>query len=146
MTITLYNCTDSANRIDKTVAKGLTVTGVMKNALDIDNISVDIQTPVETFNYNYCYVQELKRYYFIQTPVVSPNGIMTLPLVCDVLMSFKSTIENIVGTIGRRTNPQKYNSAFSANFDTRPGVERYNFTNNFDEDGNIIMVTIRGTL
>lgn len=146
MTITLYNCTDSANRIDKTVASGLTVTGVMKNALDIDNISVDIQTPVETFNYNYCYVQELKRYYFIQTPVVSPNGIMTLPLVCDVLMSFKSTIENIVGTIGRRTNPQKYNSAFSANFDTRPGVERYNFTNNFDETGNIIMVTIRGTL
>lgn len=146
MTITLYNCTDSANRIDKTVANGLTVTGVMKNALDIDNISVDIQTPVETFNYNYCYVQELKRYYFIQTPVVSPNGIMTLPLVCDVLMSFKSTIENIVGTIGRRTNPQKYNSAFSANFDTRPGVERYNFTNNFDETGNIIMVTIRGTL
>lgn len=146
MTITLYNCTDSANRIDKTVTNGLTVTGVMKNALDIDNISVDIQTPVETFNYNYCYVQELKRYYFIQTPVVSPNGIMTLPLVCDVLMSFKSAIENIVGTIGRRTNPQKYNSAFSANFDTRPGVERYNFTNNFDEDGNIIMVTIRGTL
>jgi hypothetical protein len=146
MTITLYNCTDSSNRIDKTVANGLTVTGVMKNALDIDNISVDIQTPVETFNYNYCYVQELKRYYFIQTPVVSPNGIMTLPLVCDVLMSFKSTIENIVGTIGKRSNPQKYNSAFSANFDTRPGVERYNYTNNFDETGNIIMVTIRGTL
>ena len=146
MTITLYNCTDSANRIDKTVGEGLTVTGVMKNSLDIYNISVDIQTPVETFKYNYCYVQELARYYFIQTPVIAPNGIMTLPLVCDVLMSFKSTIENIVGTIGKRSNPQKYNSAFSANFDTRPGVERYDFTNNFDEDGNIIMVTIRGTL
>lgn len=146
MTITLYNCTDSTNRIDKTVGEGLTVTGVMKNALDIDNISMDIQTPVETFKYNYCYVQELKRYYFIQTPVIAPNGIMTLPLVCDVLMSFKSTIENIVGTIGKRSNPQKYNSAFSANFDTRPGVERYNFTNDFNETGNIIMVTIRGTL
>lgn len=146
MTLTLYTCNDSANRIDKSPENGSDVVGVMKNALDIDNISVDVQMDAETFKYNYCYVKELKRYYFIQTPVVYPHGIITLPLVCDVLMSFKDTIEQIVGTIGRRSNPDKYNSGFNAPYDTRPGVERKDFENNFNEDGNIIMVTIRGTL
>ena len=107
---------------------------------------VTIKMDAETFKYNYCYVKELKRYYFIQTPVVYPNGIITLPLVCDVLMSFKDTIEQIVGTIGRRSNPDKYNSGFNAQYDTRPGVERHDFENNFNEDGNIIGIDLEQPL
>jgi len=144
MTLKLYKCVNHRNRIDKTLSNELTVNGNMKNALDVDNISIDLQTPIETFNYNYAYVEELKRYYFVGTPVILPNGIITLPLECDVLMSFKSAVESIIGTVGKVQNGNKYYSGYNTAHDVRPNTEKFEFENNFNENGNIIMVTLRG--
>lgn len=146
MTLTLYNCTDHKNRIDKTLGAGVEVQGNMKNALDVDNISIDLQTPIENFNYNYCYVSELKRYYFIGTPVILPNGIITLPLECDVLMSFKSAVETIIGTVNKEQGASPYYSGYDTAHDVRPHTEKFDFVDNFNHDGNIIMVTLRGVV
>lgn len=146
MTLTLYNISASRNRIDKPLGDGVTINGIMKNALDVDNIRVDLEQPVKNFNYNYCYIPELKRYYFIGTPVVLPNNVVTLPLECDVLMSFKNTIDNIVGTVTKGADPDKYNSDFQAPVDVRPVTEKQIFTNGFNTEGYIIMVTIRGNI
>lgn len=145
MTLTLYRCNNHRNRIDKTLENGLDLTGTMKNSLDVDTISVDVAgyEPV-SFDYNYCYIPELKRYYFIGTPIVLPNGVITLPLECDVLMSFKSSIENIIGTVGTEQGANPYFSGYDTAHDVRPNTEKYEFENNFNEDGNIIMVTLRG--
>jgi len=144
MDIILYNCSNKRNRIDKTVENGLTVTGTMRGALNYDVVNVQLEHNVAGWNYNYCYIPDLKRYYFIGTPVILPNGVITIPLTCDVLMSFKTAIESIVGTVGRQENPNKYYSGYDTNHDVRPTVEKYEFENNFNTDGNIIMVTIRG--
>jgi len=144
MTLVLYSVSDKRNRIDKTLENGYTVSGNMKNALDVDNISINLQTEIETFTYNYCYIEELKRYYFIGTPEILPNGIITLPLKCDVLMSYKTAIENITGTIVKKDNANKFLSTYDKINDVRPTTQKIEFENNFNVDGNIIMVTIRG--
>lgn len=145
MDIILYRCNNHRNRIDKTVGDGFTISGTMKNSLDVDNISVDIAgyNPME-FDYNYCYIPDLARYYFIGTPVILPNEVITLPLECDVLMSFKTAIEAVIGTVVKERGANEYYSGYDTQHDTRPHTEKHLFENNFNEDGNIIMVTLRG--
>lgn len=146
MILKLGVCNDSSNRIDKTVEFTETVTGNMKGALNVDALQMFIQYDIMQFNFNYCYVEELHRYYFIGTPVVLPNGMITLPLECDVLMSFKPVIDEITGTLKNSAKPEPYNNSFSKPFDVRPTVKRVQFNDAFNADGNIIMITIRGTI
>lgn len=44
-------------------------------------------------SYNYCYIVEWHRYYFITDRVIGPNKLMSLSLELDPLMSFKDMIK-----------------------------------------------------
>ena len=44
-------------------------------------------------SYNYCYIVEWKRYYFIADRTTGPNKLITLSLELDPLMSFKDMIK-----------------------------------------------------
>lgn len=45
------------------------------------------------YSYNYCYIVEWKRYYFIADRTIGPNKLMTLSLELDPLMSFRDMIK-----------------------------------------------------
>lgn len=73
----------------------------------------DIETPVLKIgsvnqstlnNVNYAYIPEFNRYYFVDPPTVVNNKIYMLSLRVDVLMSFKSAINNLVAIIARQEN------------------------------------------
>lgn len=48
---------------------------------------------------NYCYIEELKRFYFIQDIELVDNGLLRLQLDCDVLESFKDDILSSVAQV-----------------------------------------------
>lgn len=56
---------------------------------------------------NYCYIDELQRYYYIIDVNAISYNMWELTLKCDVLMTFKEGIRNLVGTVDRQQN--KYN-------------------------------------
>lgn len=73
----------------------------------------DIETPVLKIgsvnqstlnNVNYAYIPEFNRYYFVDPPTVVNNKVYMLSLRVDVLMSFKSSINNLVAIIARQEN------------------------------------------
>lgn len=73
----------------------------------------DIETPVLKIgsvnqstlnNVNYAYIPEFNRYYFVDPPTVVNNKVYMLSLRVDVLMSFKSAINNLVAIIARQEN------------------------------------------
>lgn len=55
-------------------------------------------------NVNYAYIPEFNRYYFVDPPTVVNNKVYMLSLRVDVLMSFKSAINNLVAIIARQEN------------------------------------------
>lgn len=109
MTITLYH-NDSDKR---TLNKNITNAGALNNAVIIDDTS--ILTPrlkvrdngIIMVQYNYCYIADFKRYYFI-TDVTISNGYIYIDLKVDVLMTYQNEIKNLYAVIKRQQTACNY--------------------------------------
>ena len=106
----------------------------LKPVIDIDGLNIN--------EYNYCYIVELKRYYYIENTVISTNGICRLTMRVDVLMTY---IEDIKASYGLITKQHDYNPYFGDyDVESRTIKQRYNFTSPFDDTGEFILVALRG--
>lgn len=93
MDITFYKMTDNENKINKNLENGFNATCSLKSECDLLNFSILLsQIKIDNFNYNYCYIPILKRYYFVTSLNVYRNGIIEVSLSIDVLMTYKDKL------------------------------------------------------
>ena len=143
MTVIFYKYNDIKNKINKTLENGLTVNDVViQNDFDITAFELLIKNTDFTSEYNYCYIQDLGRYYFIESVERMNGSIYKIMLSVDVLKSFSTQIENINAIIVKSENPDD-------NFVDCEKSENYtseviNLTDNFNHSGNLILVTSLG--
>ena len=96
MTVIFYKYNDIKNKINKTLSGGLTVNDViMHNDFDITAFELLIKNSDFNSEYNYCYIQDLGRYYFIESVEKMNGTIYRIRVSVDVLKSFSTQIENI---------------------------------------------------
>lgn len=100
MKIDLYKNTTEENAIEKIIVDKKTIEGTLKTTIDITNFSVIFNFFEEWNDYNYVYIEKLKRYYFVESKRIVNNSLVEYDLVEDVLMSFKDLIreQNILLT------------------------------------------------
>ena len=143
MTVIFYKYNGIKNKINKTLENGLTVNDiVMRNDFDITAFELLIKDTNFNSEYNYCYIQDLGRYYFIESVEKMNGTIYKIRLTVDVLKSFSTQIENIQAIIVKSENPDD-------NFVDCEKSENYtseviNLTDNFNHSGNLILVTSLG--
>lgn len=143
MTVIFYKYNDIKNKINKTLENGLTVNDVViQNDFDITAFELLIKNNAFNSEYNYCYIQDLGRYYFIDSVERMNGTIYKIRLSVDVLKSFSTQIENIQAIITKSENPDD-------NFVDCEKSENYtseviNLTDNFNHSGNLILVTSLG--
>lgn len=143
MTVIFYKYNDIKNKINKTLENGLTVNDVViQNDFDITVFDLLIKNSDFNSEYNYCYIQDLGRYYFIESVEKMNGTIYKIRLTVDVLKSFSTQIENIQAIITKSENPDD-------NFVDCEKSENYtseviNMTDNFNHNGNLILVTSLG--
>lgn len=143
MTVIFYKYNGIKNKINKTLENGLTVNDVvMRNDFDITAFELLIKDINFNSEYNYCYIQDLGRYYFIESVEKMNGTIYKIRLTVDVLKSFSTQIENINAIITKSENPDD-------NFVDCEKSENYtseviNLTDNFNHSGNLILVTSLG--
>ena len=102
ITIDLCNVSDDNEKVDKTLGTAKEFTNCsIKEQTDVTNITLRIQTTDNLSGYNYAYVSEYGRYYFIDKIETTPTGYWVLSCRCDVLMSFKDQILALKGTVTR---------------------------------------------
>ena len=53
------------------------------------------------YNFNYAYIEEFNRYYYVQDIVIVRNRLFSVTLVCDVLMSFMDEILSLHAYVDR---------------------------------------------
>lgn len=94
MNIDLYKNTSEENAIEKIIIDKKTIDGTLKTSIDVTNFSVTFNFFVDWNNYNYVYVEKLKRYYFVDSKRIINNSLVEYDLIEDVLMSFKDLIRN----------------------------------------------------
>lgn len=95
LNITFYKNSAERNRVDKTgfLSIGYFVQGVWRESTSIiyPEVLIEGSAPV-TLEFNYCYIRDFKRYYYINDIIIEANGLRRYILSVDVLMSFKTQL------------------------------------------------------
>lgn len=143
MKIDLYKNTTEENAIEKILLDKKTIEGTLKNTIDIMDFSVIFNFFVDWNNYNYVYIEKLKRYYFVENKRIVNNSLVEYDLIEDVLMSFKDLIrqQNILLTEsetafnGSKNNYTAENKLTVAN--------SYEMEDLFNTDKSGVLITVR---
>ena len=89
--------------------KNITEQARVDNAILLDN-NINVSAPhfrikgITVNTYNYCYVPDFKRYYYINGVSAQYNNVYDISCDVDVLMSFKDSILNCRGILERSKN------------------------------------------
>lgn len=146
--IQTYNYTGERNRVDKT--DYLTGTTDYNGVL---NAQFDVLRPVVRFRtntpvtFNYAYIESLGRYYFVDN-IKQDGNVCSVSFSVDVLHTYKDKIKQLQAVLVEGENVNGYASNRHNVYDTRPKTEKLEFSENkeFNDEGNIIMVTIKGNV
>ena len=112
MNITLYKNSSPNNKVTKNLSNkknlGDACTLIDDTSIMQPTIIVGGFKKVSDFrDYNYCYISQFNRYYYISDIVACTNGYVKISLECDVLMSFKTDILNSTQLVTRQKNKGK---------------------------------------
>ena len=106
MNILLYKTTNANNDLIKTISDKVELVGALREASSIIAPSILIQS--NPIGYNYAYIPEFGRYYYIKNITAFRKGAYIVDLKCDVLMSFREEILNMSGIVSRLTDGDDY--------------------------------------
>ena len=104
VTINLYTISDDNRVVNKTIGTPTSYDCNLKEQTDVTAPVIRIQTSSNLSGYNYCYIERYGRYYYIDRIETTPTGFWILHCRCDVLMSYKTQIKKLTGTINRSEN------------------------------------------
>lgn len=116
MRIIFYTNNSDSNELNKNINL------VTELNCNVNRDNLDILSPIlflsyfdiKELNINYCYIEELNRYYFIDSYTIEKNNLIKLQLETDVLMTFKNDILLSSGIVKETKNNQ---NNFSSQFE-----------------------------
>ena len=142
----LYITKDAANVINKTLQSVAVVPVTLKGKLDILNptISLHITGDLATkmLSCNYCYIDEFKRYFFINDIKVL-GKVVELSLEVDVLETYRSEILTSECAYNSRISVGDYNAVIG-DAESREVVTATQSNVTLD-DGNTVLLATVGT-
>lgn len=145
-TINFYTYDGHPNTVNKQLGEFTEIAGDLRQTFDVLRPTVTLRKqPLPTFNY--CYIQCLGRYYFVDRVDFEGNNAYELTLRVDVLKSYESEILAATGRVSESDNPDPYISCRETIYKRTPNFEKVPFANKdlLSETGSIIMVTLKGS-
>ena len=145
MNIQLCSNTSEKNKINKTITTGIMLSGSLRNESNVVNPSIIINIDNPTI-YNYAYIPEFNRYYFITNYISLRTGMWQINLKSDVLMSFKDSILSSEVLINKTETIGKNNYLSGSNWvnNCKTKTDILTFPNGLLDDGKYILITAGG--
>ena len=107
-TISLFKTASENNRVVKELTDEKQLSGELRNQTSVLNPKIRIESADNIAGYNYCYIPEFGRYYYIVDITSVRTRVWEVSMRCDVLMSYKDEIKTITGVVVRQeSNPNK---------------------------------------
>ena len=139
MNVELYKTNSPKNKINKVLNTATIIQAKLLNDVNLQSPILLLQDNNNSFltNYNYCYIPYFQRYYFIESMNKNINGLITVKLSVDVLMSFANDIINSYANIVESENPNEK----SINHTHSDNVQKlvYNYLDKFDHTGKLYL-------
>ena len=142
MELKLYKTVSSNNEINKTLTDELIFDVHFKKRTDILSPEIPIHSEIDLVKYNYAYIEQFERYYFIEEIEPKPNKIYRLRLRTDVIESFKDDILNSRGRIVSSQKLGYVNSTIET--DVRRMTEKHESNYVLNRQKTKILTTIGG--
>lgn len=150
MQINFYNCNAERNRVDKGsyLTGRFPMDGALREEASVTNpiILVEKTNPALS-NYNYMYIPDFNRWYFIDDFVSVRNGLWEVHGKVDVLYSFINDIKSSEGVLDKYEDTNRANLYLddgSFITDCRKDNQVIEFNNGFNEDGEYILICAGG--
>ena len=107
--INLYKNSAEPNKLDKTADLSTvgTISGVLRQECSLINPEIIIQYDKPP-DFNYCYIANFGRYYYVENIVSMRQNLWRVRLRCDVLMTYKTQILNLTARIARQQYTYSY--------------------------------------
>ena len=95
VSVTFYNCGDDKRVMSKTLTTGITATAELYDPTSVINPRLRVAYNSSLLNYNYMYIADFNRYYFITNVTTDSGGALIIDGSVDVLMSYRTQINNL---------------------------------------------------
>lgn len=144
MQIILYKNNSEPERFTKSLSGSLTLSGTVRGETNVINPEILIEGSPEDFpsDYNYAYIPEFERYYFINEVTAFRNDVTVLFMHVDVLMSFKEDILSNSAIVDKQALAgNMYLNDGSWMHESREFYTIKSFQNGFNDDGEYILIT-----
>lgn len=92
MNVTLYTNNSESNELNKVLSNSLTFECILREATSVQDPIILLEVNANISQYNYCYIEDFQRYYYIRDIVSIRNKLWQVHCHVDVLMSFKTSI------------------------------------------------------
>lgn len=150
--INLYKNSAEPNKVDKTAELSTvgTISGVLRQECSLINPEIIIQYDKPP-DFNYCYIANFGRYYYIENIVSMRQNLWRVRLRCDVLMTYKTQILNLTARIARQQYTYSYRQIDSEiPFTNDPEITVQDIPNNLNlgkpmQDNILLTVVDNGT-
>lgn len=144
MKTVFYTYNGERLKLKKTLTNGKTFNVLLKSGTDklinLD-IALSIEDDTDFKSLNYCYIEDLKRYYFVDNINMYRNKYFILSLKEDILMSFQNDILN--ATVEVTESDNIFNDDKN-DYTAKNNYERieYNFNSPFTDDKQIVLIGV----
>lgn len=95
MNIELYRCKSPKNKLNKTLEKTVTISATIYEYEQNRNRLSFRFTVSDVGEFNYIYIPDYNRYYFVESVSLSENGVNVYECECDYLMTYKELINQL---------------------------------------------------
>lgn len=150
MQLVLYYCKAERERIDKTNFLGnpLQMNGTLRSPSSVIDPEITIEKSNLAYNgYNYMYIPDFKRFYFITNVTSVNNKLWKINAHVDVLMSWRNDIRGskvIIDKSQVMALSNMYLDDGSFVMDTRKYTHVQQFPNGLDVDGRYVLICAGG--
>jgi len=143
--IDLYIVSDENHKVNKTLNQGIQITGTLRNETDVVHPTILIEGSF--WKYNYCYIAEWGRYYYIRDKRSIRNNLIELNLEVDVLMSHREQLMKVNAIIDKQasiSNANMYLDDGDWIVQNNEFINIINFSNGFNNEGEFILIAAGG--
>ena len=145
-TISLFKTASENNRVLKVLTDEKQLSGELRNQTSVLNPTIRIESSDNISGYNYCYISEFGRYYYITDIVSVRTNCWVVSLRCDVLMSYKDEIQSMNVILNNTQETGLSNYLASPNWvnlvKTKTDIKV--FPSGLSEQGEFILITAGG--
>lgn len=145
-TVSLFKTTSENNRVVKVLTDEKQLSGELRNQTSVLNPSIRIESANNISTYNYAYISEFGRYYYITDIVSVRTNCWVVSLRCDVLMSYKDEIQglNVILDNTQETGLSNYLSSSNWVSLVKTKTDIKAFPSGLSEQGEFILITAGG--